>query len=107
MLRTLTWIGLIVALWLPLMDVAVFRKKRRALGDGMRWRGLEMLAYFVFIVSTLLLAVSSFGMILVGSHMHRWMLILHMSVAPVFAVAITLLAYLWVEQATFAPRDED
>jgi hypothetical protein len=105
MIRTLTVIGLIVAIWLPLMDVAVFRKKRRALGDAARWRGLEFLTYVVFFGAVLLMALSSFGMILVGQHMHRWMLILHMSVAPVFAIAITLLAFLWAEQASFAPRE--
>lgn len=101
MIRTLTIVGLIVAIWLPLMDVAVFRKKRRALGDVARWNGIELLTYFVYVVAVLLMAASSFGMILVGQHMHRWMLILHMSVAPVFAVAVTALAFLWAEQASF------
>jgi hypothetical protein len=100
MLRTLTTIGLLVAIALPLWDYAMFRPGRRAL-TGARTHKIEWLIYLVFLVSVLLMALSSFGMILVGEAMHGWMLILHMSVAGMFAVALTALALLWSEQASF------
>jgi hypothetical protein len=100
MLRTLTTIGLLVAIALPLWDYAMFRPGRRTL-VGARTHAIERLIYFVFLIAVLLMALSSFGMILVGESMHGWMLILHMSVAGLFAVALTALALLWAEQASF------
>jgi hypothetical protein len=100
MLRTLTTIGLLVAIALPLWDYAMFRPGRRSLA-GARVFKVERLIYAVFLIAVLLMALSSFGMILVGESMHGWMLILHMSVAGMFAVALTALALLWAEQASF------
>jgi len=100
MLRTLTTIGLLVAIALPLWDYAMFRPARRML-VGARTHAIERLIYFVFLLAVLLMALSSFGMILVGQTMHGWMLILHMSVAGLFAVCLTALALLWAEQASF------
>jgi hypothetical protein len=100
MLRTLTTIGLLVAIALPLWDYAMFRPNRRAL-TGAKTHKVERLIYAVFLIAVLLMGLSSFGMILVGESMHGWMLILHMSVAGMFAVALTALALLWAEQASF------
>jgi hypothetical protein len=100
MLRTLTTIGLLVAIALPLWDYAMFRPGRRLLAAP-RVFWIERLIYVVFLIAVLLMALSSFGMILVGQSMHGWMLILHMSVAGMFAVALTALALLWAEQASF------
>jgi hypothetical protein len=102
MLRTLTTIGMLVAIALPLWDYAMFRPGRRSLaGEPPRAFKIERLIYLVFLFAVLLMALSSFGMILVGQSMHGWMLILHMSVAGLFAVALTALALLWAEQASF------
>lgn len=101
MLRTLTTIGLLVAIALPLWDLAMFRPGRRALAATPRVFWIERLIYALFLIAVLLMALSSFGMILVGQSMHGWMLILHMSVAGMFAVALTALAVLWAEQASF------
>jgi hypothetical protein len=78
----------------------MFRPGRRSLA-GARVVKIERLIYAVFLIAVLLMALSSFGMILVGQSMHGWMLILHMSVAGMFAVALTALALLWAEQASF------
>ena len=83
MLRTLTTIGLLVAIALPLWDMAMFRPGRRTLAAP-RVAWIERLIYAVFLIAVLLMALSSFGMILVGQTMHGWMLILHMSVAGMF-----------------------
>jgi hypothetical protein len=100
MLRTLTTLGILIAIALPLLDVALFRPGRRALAKS-RLLKIERLIYLFFLVSLLLQAISSFGMILVGQRMHGWMLVLHMSVAGLFAVTLTVLAVLWAEQSSF------
>ena len=97
MLRMLILLGLLVAIALPLIDAAVFRPRRRALPQS-RLSRAELLIYVLFVFSVGLMALSSLGMLLAGQRMHRWMLILHMSVAPLFAIALTVLALLWAEQ---------
>lgn len=99
MLKMFTIIGLVIALWLPLMDYGVFRARRKALPGMAPFHWFVRLVYFGFVACVLLMAFSSFGMLAIGDRMHRWMLILHMSVAPAFAVAVTLIAYLWAEQS--------
>jgi hypothetical protein len=100
MLRTLTTIGILIAIALPLIDMALFRPTRRGLGSARLLR-IERLIYLLFLLAVLLQAISSFGMIIVGQRMHGWMLVLHMSVAGLFAVTLTVLAVLWAEQASF------
>src|SRR5687768_2888918 len=100
LLRTLTIIGVLIAIALPLVDMAMFRPGRRALASA-RLLKIERLIYWAFLFAVLLQAASSFGMIVVGERMHGWMLILHMSVAGLFAVTLTALALLWAEQSTF------
>jgi cytochrome b subunit of formate dehydrogenase len=97
MLRMLILLGLLVAIALPLIDAAVFRPRRRTLPGGSLRAG-ERLMYLVFVIAMALMAISSLGVLLIGGHMTRWMLILHMSVAPLFAIVLTALALLWAEQ---------
>jgi hypothetical protein len=107
MLRSLIIIGVLIAIALPLIDLALFRPARRSLANARLLR-IERLIYLVFLVALLLQALSSFGMLLVGEpRMHGWMLILHMSVAGLFAVTLTALAILWAEQATFGRPEAD
>jgi len=101
MLRTLTTIGILIAIALPLIDAALFRPSRRSL-EVRRLLRIERLLYALFLLAVAIQAVSSFGMILVGERMHHWMLVLHMSAAGVFAVTLTVLAVLWAEQSSFA-----
>jgi hypothetical protein len=104
MLRTLTTIGILIAIALPLIDMALFRPARRGLGS-VRMLRIERLIYLLFLLAVALQAISSFGMILVGQRMHGWMLVIHMSVAGLFAVTLTVLAVLWAEQASFERND--
>ena len=97
MLRMLIVLGLLIAIALPLIDAAVFRPRRRALAGSPLLKS-ERLIYFVFVFAVALMALSSLGMLAVGQRMHRWMLILHMTIAPLFAIAVTALALLWGEQ---------
>jgi hypothetical protein len=100
MLRTLTTIGILIAIALPLIDMALFRPTRKGLGSARMLR-IERLIYLLFLIAVILQAISSFGMIIAGQRMHGWMLVLHMSVAGLFAVTLTVLAVLWGEQASF------
>ena len=101
MITTLTYLGLILMIALPVADLAVFRPRRRALPAAGFCCKFERLVYSGLKLSLVVMAVSSFGMILVGQHMHHWMLTLHMSFAPLFAVCVTAIALMWAEQSTF------
>ena len=103
MLRFLTTLGILIAIALPLIDMALYRPARRALANPRLFR-IERLIYVCFLAAALLQAVSSFGPIVAGSRMSGWMLNLHMAVAGLFAVTITALGVLWAEQASFAPE---
>jgi hypothetical protein len=105
MLRTLTAIGLLIAVALPLIDFALFRPGRRALAN-VRFPWIERLIYLSFLFAVVVQALSSFGSILSGQSMHHWALVVHMSVAGLFAVTLTALAILWAEQATFTRPGE-
>src|SRR5438445_13879702 len=105
MLRTLTTIGILIAIALPLLDLAIYRPGRRALASA-RLNRIERLLYLIFLTAVGLQAISSFGMILTGQRMHGWMLIIHMSVAGLFAVTLTILGVLWAEQSAL-PRSDD
>lgn len=100
MIRIFTTIGVLIAIALPLIDMALFRPGRRSLGSA-RMPKVERLIYLAFLFAVALQALTSFGTILKGEHMHGWALVAHMSVAGLFAVCITALALLWAEQSTF------
>jgi hypothetical protein len=104
MFQVLSILAIVVALWLALMDYAVFRPRRRAAGrDGAVLRAAETGIYLLFLLALALMALSSIVMLAVGSHMHRWMLMLHVSVAPLFAICVTALAVVWSGMARRPP----
>src|SRR5260221_2490526 len=80
MLRTLTTIGILIAIALPLIDMALFRPARRGLGSARMLR-IERLIYLLFLLAVALQAIFNFRMILVGERMHGWMLVMRLSVA--------------------------
>jgi hypothetical protein len=49
----------------------------------------------LFIITTVLLAISGVLPLAVGRPMHGWMLMLHMTTAPLFALSAAMLALLW------------
>jgi hypothetical protein len=49
----------------------------------------------LFIITTMLLAISGVLPLAFGRPMHGWMLMLHMTIAPLFALSAALLALLW------------
>ncbi|MEO6436185.1 MAG: hypothetical protein ABIP55_10575 [Tepidisphaeraceae bacterium] len=98
MFQVLSILAIVMALWLGLMDFAVFRPRRRAAGrDGAVLRGVEWAIYALFLVALAAMTLSGIVMLALGGRMHGWMLILHMSFAPLLAICIAALAVLWAE----------
>jgi len=105
MMQMLSILAILLAVGLPVLDYAFFRPRRRAFGrDDAILRGVERAIYLVFVVALAGMVVSSIFMLAVGERMHRWMLILHMTLAPLFALCVTALAVLW--QSTAAADDD-
>jgi hypothetical protein len=106
MFQALSILALLVAIGLAVLDFLVLRPRRHAFGRaGAPVRGIERAIYLVFLVALAGMVLSSVFMLAIGDRMHRWMLILHMSLAPLFAVCIAGLALLWADFARFAPRE--
>ena len=98
MFQALSIIALVLAIGLPLLDLAVFRPRRRATAPAeASIRGVEWAIYLLFLIALVGMVVSSILMLAIGERMHRWMLIVHMSIAPLFAICIAALALLWAE----------
>ena len=98
MFQALSIIALVLAIGLPLLDLAVFRPRRRAAAPAdAAIRGAEWAIYLLFLIALLGMVVSSILMLAIGERMHRWMLIVHMSIAPLFAICIAALALLWAD----------
>jgi hypothetical protein len=104
MMQLLSILAILLAIGLPVLDYAFFRPRRRAFGrDDAALRGVERAIYLVFLLALAGMVVSSIFMLAFGQRMHRWMLILHMTLAPLFALCVTALAVLW--QGTATPDD--
>ena len=99
MLQVLSILAIVLAIAIIAFDFTVLRARRRA---DTAARGIERAIYLVFIVSLVLMTLSSIAMLAIGQAMHGWMLILHMSIAPLFAVAISALAILWANQSRWS-----
>ena len=93
--QALSILAIVLAVALPAFDFSVVRPRRAA-----RPRGGERLIYLVFFVALALMVLSSILLLACGAHMRGWMLILHMSIAPVFAVGVAGLAMLWADRPT-------
>ena len=108
MIHALSILAILLAIGLPLLDFLVFRPRRLAFGsDSAALRGIERLIYLVFLVTLAGLVISSVFMLAIGEHMHRWMLILHMLLAPVWSLCIAGLALLWTsDESPMRDRSE-
>ena len=87
----------ILSIVLAIVLLLVFRRRTR---DDVPLRPVERMLHVVFVVSLVLMALSSILMLALGQAMHGWMLILHMSIAPLFALAIAMLAVLWADRSS-------
>jgi hypothetical protein len=92
-MRALAIVTLVLAIALAL----IFRlRPRQPVPD----RRVARVLHVVFVVTLALMALSSIFMLAIGSSMHGWMLMLHMSIAPLFSLAIAVLALLWAERTS-------
>jgi hypothetical protein len=96
MFQILGIVAIVLAFLLPLLDLVVLRPRRRAIGqDGRGIRGAERFIYLLFLLLLRGLSISSILMLAIGTRMLGWMLMVHMILAPLFAICITVLALLW------------
>ena len=58
------------------------------------------LMHGIFVISVALMALTSILMLAVGSSMHGWALMLHMTIAPLFAISITTLSLMWAQRTS-------
>lgn len=91
--QALSILTIVLAVALPAFDLAVVRPRRQQPREG-----FERLVYVVFLAALALMVVSSILPLAFGWHMRGWLLILHMSIAPLFAIAVALLALLWADR---------
>jgi cytochrome b subunit of formate dehydrogenase len=65
-----------------------------------------MLVYLVALFSFVVLALTGFYPVLIlGRHISGYLVMIHATFAPVFAVCLAVLAVLWARQCRFTPGD--
>lgn len=65
-----------------------------------------MLAYLVALLCLVVLAVTGFYPILVlGEHISGYLVMVHATFAPVFAICVAVLAVMWARNCRFTPGD--
>lgn len=109
MIRTLSIFALLLAVVLIALDYFVLRPRRVESAPSASMRRIEWLIYIVFLIALAGMVLSSILPLALGQRMHHWMLILHMTLAPLFSICIAALAVLWsgqrqVEQPEGATR---
>jgi len=76
-------------------------KQKRSLVDCLR-----ILVYLVAMLSFVVLALTGFYPVLIlGEHISGYLVMVHATFAPVFAVCLAVLAIMWARQCRFAPGD--
>ena len=76
-------------------------KQKRSLVDCLR-----ILVYLVALFSFVVLALTGFYPVLIlGRHITGYLVMIHATFAPVFAVCLAILAVLWARQCCFVPGD--
>jgi hypothetical protein len=97
MIQAMSIVAILLAIGLPVLDYVVFRPRRLAWGrdESAGLRGVDRMIYLIFLITLAGMVVSSVFMLAIGERMHRWMLILHMVLAPIWSICIAGLALLW------------
>ena len=88
--QTTSIFTILIAIALIVFDFVVLRHRRAS-----STHAHERLVHGLFIIATALLAFSGILPLAFRHPMHGWMLMLHMSVAPLFAICVAALAILW------------
>jgi len=95
MIQALSILAIVLAIGLPTLDYAILRPHRR---DAAPAGGLERAVYILFIIALALMVVSGILPLAIRGHMHGWMLILHMSIAPLLCLCLAGLSLLWCKE---------
>ena len=67
---------------------------------------LKTLSYFLSVLSVLILSLSGFLQYLItGSPLSGFILVLHVSIAPVFSICMTVVTLLWAQEQIFDKND--
>ena len=90
--QALAILAILLAIALVPLDSKIRRSRRR---EPAPLQPIERITYIIFLISLALMTLSSILMLAIGQSMHGWMLILHMSVAPLFSIAIAAVALQW------------
>jgi hypothetical protein len=90
-------LSLIAAIALAL----IFRLRCR--GQQLDGPGTRII-HVIFVATLILMTLSSIVVLAVGSRMHGWMLMLHMTIAPLFSIAIATIALLWAQRTSTCLR---
>ena len=93
MIQGLAILAVVLAVALPLLLRGRDPQSPAEAAIGRVW-------HILFVISLALMALSSILVLAVGSSMHGWMLLLHMSIAPLFAIAIMFLSVAWAERVS-------
>lgn len=126
MFRAVSLLGLLgiaaAAVWavrsglVPFSDTkqALLKQSREAAGRLRHWRALSAperlralmrFFYLATLFSVLILAVTGFVPVIFGQAVVNFALILHLVLAPLFAIGITALALFWAQRHRFNEQD--
>jgi len=98
MIQSLAILAFILAIALVALDFFILRPGRSALAGATQMRKIDRMLYIVFVVSVVGMTLSGVASVATGHRMHGWMLILHMTLAPLYSICIAGLAVLWSNQ---------
>lgn len=106
MIQTLSILALLLAIALAAMDYFVLRPRRAKSAPSASMRKIEWLIYVVFLIALAGMVLSGILPLAFDQRMHHWMLILHMTLAPIFSICIAALAVLWSGQRQVERPDD-
>lgn len=111
MFFTLCIIGLLATLVLASSQTSFGEAGRMVPGNApacQRLSWIEIILYGCVLLCAALLALTGIGTFVLtgGEPMTGWILMIHASVAPPFAICITLLAVVWADRCRFAQDQE-
>ena len=98
MIQSLAILAFILAVALVALDFFILRPRRSTMAVATPMRKIDRMLYVAFVVSVVGMTLSGVASVATGHRMHGWMLILHMTLAPLYSICIAGLAVLWSHQ---------
>lgn len=109
MFGTLSIIGIAAAVLAPAGHYLLFGPKHKECASETRhvrrMSVLERLIHVLTLISFLTLAATGFVAAICWGRLHGWGMLIHLIVAPIFAIGVTACALRWAEASCFAPCD--